>query len=38
MTLETFALKSREPTKQEIDEMDFYVKTGCVHQEYLDKS
>lgn len=37
MEYETFSLKTREPTKEEIDEMGFYTKTGCVHNIYLEK-
>jgi hypothetical protein len=30
-------LKQREPTKEEIREMEFYLKTGCVHEDYLKR-
>ncbi len=37
MEYEAFSLKTREPTKEEINEMEFWIKTGCVHDEYLKK-
>ncbi len=35
--MDCLELKTREQTKEDVDEMDFYLKTGCIHQEYLDK-
>ncbi|MEK6935842.1 MAG: hypothetical protein AABW67_03575 [Nanoarchaeota archaeon] len=35
MGYETFKLSYREPTREEIEEMDFYLRTGCVHNDYL---
>ena len=33
----SFTLNYREPTREEIDEMEFYIRTGCVHKSYLEK-
>jgi hypothetical protein len=35
--MDCLELKTREPKKEDVEEMNFYLKTGCVHQEYLDK-
>ena len=35
MGYETFTFPKGEPTREEIKEMNFYIKTGCVHNEYL---
>ena len=29
--------KLREPSREEISEMKFYLKTGCVHESYLER-
>tara|TARA_Y100000310_G_scaffold294100_1_gene324290 strand:- start:228 stop:419 length:192 start_codon:yes stop_codon:yes gene_type:complete len=33
----SFTLNYREQTREEIDEMEFYIRTGCVHKSYLEK-
>ena len=33
--MDCLELKTRAPTKEEIDEMEFWIETGCVHDYYL---
>ncbi len=33
--MKSLELKTREPTKEEIDEMEFWIETGCVYDYYL---
>ncbi|MDP3026922.1 MAG: hypothetical protein Q8N63_04385 [Nanoarchaeota archaeon] len=33
--MDCLELKTREPTEEEINEMEFWMRTGCVHDYYL---
>ena len=35
MEYKLFTLPRGEPTKEDVKEMEFYIKTGCVHNDYL---
>ena len=34
---DSISYEFREPTLEEIDEMQFWIETGCVHESYLEE-
>jgi len=35
--MKALELRAKESPRGEIEEMQFYLKTGCVHQEYINR-